>query len=50
MLNSHVYWPGCDVINFGINLIFLVKAFLYMTKRQDKNLNIVRTKRDFKVK
>ena len=27
-----VCFPGCDVINFGINLIFPIKAFLYLTK------------------
>ena len=25
-----VYFPGCDVINFEINLIFLIKPFLYI--------------------
>ena len=25
--------PGCDVINFEINLIFLIKSFSYMTKK-----------------
>ena len=24
---------GCDVINFKINMIFLIKPFLYMTKK-----------------
>ena len=41
--------PGCDVINFEINLVFLTKLFYYMTKCKDKNLNILRTKRAFKV-
>ena len=36
---------GCDVINFEINLI---KPFFNLTKGQDKNLNILRTKRAFK--
>ena len=26
-------FPGCDVINFEINLIFLTKAFFYVTKK-----------------
>ena len=43
--------PGCDFVKNGINLIFLIKPFLYMTKKcQDKNLNILRTKRVFKMK
>ena len=40
---------GCDVINFEINRIFLIKSFLYI-KNQDKNLNILKTRRAFKVK
>ena len=28
-----VCFPGCDVINFEINLIFLIKPFFYMTKK-----------------
>ena len=28
--------PGCDVMNFEIKLIFLIKPFfVYMTKNQD---------------
>ena len=27
-----VYFPSCNVINFEINLIFLIKPFFYMTK------------------
>ena len=41
--------PGCDVINFEVNLVFLTKLFYYMTKCKDKNLNILRTKRAFKM-
>ena len=37
-------FPGGDIINFKINLIFLIKP-----KSQDKKLNILRTKRTFKV-
>ena len=40
----------CDYKNFEINLIFLIKPFLYMTKNHDKNLNVWRTNQDFKVK
>ena len=35
-------------MDFEINLIFLIKAFIFIN--QDKNTNILRTKRDFKVK
>ena len=53
------YWEICvcsncllntlDVKNFEVNLIFLIK-FFYKTTSQDKNLNIMRTKRAFKTK
>ena len=44
--------PGCDVIKFEINLIFLIKPFFPATwpKSQDKNLNILRMKQAFKMK
>ena len=28
-----VCYPGCDVIKFEINLIFLIKPFRYMRKK-----------------
>ena len=45
-----VCFPDCDVISFEINVIFLIKPFLTWPKRQDKNVNILATKRAFKVK
>ena len=30
---ANVYESGCDVIDFEINLIFLIKPFSYMTKK-----------------
>ena len=43
--------PGCHFMNFEIKLIFLIKPFfLYGPKSHDKNLNILRTKRAFKMK
>ena len=45
-----VCFPGCDVINIKINLIFLIKLFFTWPKSQDKNLNIFRMKRAFKMK
>ena len=42
---------GCDVISFEINLIFLIKpCFPVWPNIQDKNLNILRTKKALKVK
>ena len=37
-------------MNFEINFIFLIKLFFTWLKGQDKNLNILRIKRAFKVK
>ena len=36
-----VCFPGCDVINFGINHIFPIKPFFYMTKmsRQKRQIS-----------
>ena len=31
---------GCDVINFEINLIFLIDSFLYMTKKSRQTLSL----------
>ena len=45
-----VCFPGCDVINFEISLIFLIKPFFYMTKYSRQNLNILKTKKAFQVK
>ena len=39
-----------DVMDFENNLIFLIKPFSYMTKKSRRELNILRTKRAFKVK
>ena len=35
-----VCWPDCDVINFKSNLTFLIKPFLYMTKKARQKLKI----------
>ena len=50
MCTAIVCFPHCDVINFEINLIFLTKQFSTWTKTPDKNLNIMTTKRAFKLK
>ena len=40
--------PGCEVISFVINLIFLIKPFFLQAESQ-KKLNILRTKGAFKM-
>ena len=42
--------PVCDVMNFEIKLGFQIKPFSTEPKRQDKNSNILRTKRAFIMK
>ena len=42
--------PGCEVINFEINLIFLIKPSYYINKNTDKNSNMLNMKRAIKVK
>ena len=38
------------LINSEVNLNSVIKAFPYVIKRQDKDLNILRTKRTFNMK
>ena len=33
-----IFFPGCDVINFEINLSFLIKPFSYITKKVTTNI------------
>ena len=37
--------PGCDVINFEINLSFLIKPFFYLTNRKGQKSKYLRMKR-----
>ena len=39
--------PGCDVINFGINVIFLIKPFRYMTKTLRQDLKYLENEKSF---
>ena len=38
-----ISFPIDDIINFEINLSFLIEPFSFMTKSQKKNVNILRT-------
>ena len=42
-----VCYPGSDVINFEINLIFLIKALLYMTKMSRQKLKYLEKEKSF---
>ena len=50
MCDVTVYLPGCDVINFEINLVFLIKLFFLMAKMSTQDLNVLRMRRAFTMK
>ena len=39
---------GCDIINFEINLVFLIKPFFYITKKSRKKFKYVENERAFR--
>ena len=39
--------PGCDVINFEINLIFLIKPFCYKTKKSCQKRKYLENEKSF---
>ena len=42
-----VCFPGCDIINFEINLIFLIKSFFYMTEKSRQKFKHVENEKSF---
>ena len=42
--------PGCDVINFEIKLIFLMKLFSYMTKKSKQKFEYLENERALEMK
>ena len=42
-----VCWPGCDVIKFEINRIFLIRPLWYMTKKSRQKLKFLENERSF---
>ena len=38
---------GCEVINFEINLIFLIKPFVYLTKKSKQKLKYIEKEKNF---
>ena len=39
--------PGCNVINYEINLILLIKPFLYMTKKSSQKFKYLENEKSF---
>ena len=42
-----VHFPGCDVINFEIDLIFLINPFFYMTKKSRQIFKYLQNEKTF---
>ena len=42
-----VWEPGCDVINFEINVTFLIKSFCYMTKNSRQKFKYLENEKSF---
>ena len=40
-------FPGCDVINFKINLIVLIKPFFYMTEKSRQKFIYLENEKSF---
>ena len=47
MCISIVSFPGCDVICFVNNLIFLIKPFFYMTKKSRQKFKYLENEKGF---
>ena len=47
MCTEIVYFPGFDVINSEINLIFLIKPFFYMTRKSKQKFKYLENKESF---
>ena len=42
-----VFYPGCGVINFEINLTFLIKPLFYMTKTSRQKIEYRENEKGF---
>ena len=42
-----VCFPGCDAINFEINLVSLIKTFFYMVKKSRQKFKYLDNKKSF---
>ena len=40
-------YPGCEIMNFEINLIFLIKPFFSMTKKLRQKFKYLKNKKSF---
>ena len=44
-----ICFPGCDVINFEINIIFLIKPVFYLTRKSRQKFKYLENKKSFYV-
>ena len=47
MFIAIVCWPGCDVMKFEINLIFLIKSVCYVTIKSRQKFKYFENKKSF---
>ena len=47
MCIATVFLPGCETINFEINIIFLIKQFFYMTKKSRQKFKHLKNMKTF---
>ena len=47
MFIATVCLRGCDVINFEVNLIFLMKSFFFMTKKSWQKFKYIENEKSF---
>ena len=41
-------FPGCNVINFKINIIFLIESYFYMTKKSRQKFKYLEDEKGFR--
>ena len=46
-VNATVCSPDCDVIDFEINLVLLIKPFFYMTKKSKQKCKYLENEKNF---
>ena len=42
------YFPGCDIINFETNIIFLIKPYSYLTKKSRQRFKYLENEKSIK--
>ena len=45
---ENAFFSGCDVINFEVNLLILIKPFFYLTKKSRQKFKYLENEKSFK--